>query len=1056
MLALRHHIGDEIKERYVVREVLGSGAFGTVYRVEESLGARVVPLACKEMHVMDDLSTRQDERAEALRMFQEEAYLLSTLRDPHIPAAHFESERGVWLACPICGLSFKGTRTCPDHGSELAVVKERYYLLMDFLDGLDLEQVVQANAGQPLDEAHVLEWSLQICSALEAVHAKGFSHRDIKPANIKIQKDSPPGTQAASPSPASTSQPAAPPVPQVPPAFSFAGTSPTASTPIEGRAMLIDFGLVKPSASAGKYGTVVMGSGLALGSSGYAPTDSQELSSPDARTDILALGMTMYRLLSGQDPSEPAQLEAMRQGTPRRLNPALSSMAEAIILKAAAPDRAARYADVRALKSDLLAARYPIEARCPHCSHLQRSLAAPGPDTRCERCGRLLLPSSGPSPSTSSAGTSATPSGAPPQAQAPLRAPSRPPATPGSAPPWKKSPGHDPRAPRIDEVRNLLTQLAQPLAPAGASSASSSAPSGGGSAQLAGAGLGAGIGGADLAEMPALRARLGEIASALGRASKFTPGTPDECPLCRQKGLKHVTGAGDGTCPLCRRARLTARDNSIPACPVCREGSLPELALRKGDLFCPICREVTLTVQERRSLLGLLADDRWGCSYCRAEWDLRGHEALLEAVHSDPFRVGEEFMGQSLPIAQWKALSARADRWFCCDRCSAQFEAREGGALALMHVERDPFGVGAAFKGQALGRGAWAQLARGLSPEDASHDCPACHASWSLDTARGALALVRAGQVLPAWAAPLAARALPVASWYCLSDGKTSPYAGHVCGNAQCASEWNDEGASWRLVATRQPRFAPDINQAHPPEAWRRRAQGLPAPEDLSLLKREEGQLKAKLQILEEDARTSSLRQRQAQAQALQAELAALLKASALGGHVRLQRMTPARSAQDWKHQPGTFVVLAPQVVRLALFPSEAMRWESKATLCDARFDDARQSYVLAKRESGVLVVTDERLQFVNLHDDRPTQVWECSLPLLQRAFIVLVNPNARGQSQVVIVESRAPAGSAARGTAAVGFEVAPTPWNVKCDDHMLEVSVDASDLAALLSRLKP
>ena len=615
---------------------------------------------------MDDASTPQDEREEALRLFQEEAYLLSTLRDPHVPAAHFESERGVWLACPICGLSFKGTRHCPDHGSELMVVRERYYLLMDFLDGLDLEQVAEANGGRPLDEAHVLEWMLQVSSALEAVHAKGFSHRDIKPANIKIQKDSPGTSPHASTSSASSASTA--------PAFSFADSSGSQGgaqpAVIEGRAMLIDFGLVKPSATAGKYGTMVLGRGPALGSSGYAPTSSEELASPDTRTDILALGMTMYRLLSGRDPSEPEDLEAMRKGKPRDFNPSLSSMAEQIILRASAPDRAARYPDVRSLRSDLLAARYPIETLCPHCSHLQRSLAAPDASTRCERCGRLLL--SAGAASTSTAPASGTGVARPSSAQQAAGAANQP--AQGTAPAWKKGPGADPRAARIDEIRVILGRLSQPASTAGSS-------------------------GVGTAESRALRARQGEISALLARASKFAPGTPGDCPLCSQRSLKYVTGAGDGTCPLCRKARMAARDNSILTCPVCREGSLPEFGLRRGELFCPICREVPLSLDERRALFGLVADDRWACSHCHAEWDLHGSEAILESAPSDPFGVAGQFMGQSLSVSRWKSMPGRNDHWFACDHCSAQFEARPDDALALMHVEADPFGVGQSFKG---------------------------------------------------------------------------------------------------------------------------------------------------------------------------------------------------------------------------------------------------------------------------------------------------------------------------------------------------------------------
>jgi serine/threonine protein kinase len=152
MYQLRHDIGEVIKERYTIRQVLGAGAFGTVYRVEETIGARIVTLACKEMHVLSDPATTVDEREEALRMFQEEAYLLQTLRNVHIPAAYFESTKGVWLACPICGRTFKGARVCPDHGAQLQVVKERFYLIMDFIEGPDLEELLLQNGGRPLEE----------------------------------------------------------------------------------------------------------------------------------------------------------------------------------------------------------------------------------------------------------------------------------------------------------------------------------------------------------------------------------------------------------------------------------------------------------------------------------------------------------------------------------------------------------------------------------------------------------------------------------------------------------------------------------------------------------------------------------------------------------------------------------------------------------------------------------------------------------------------------------------------------------------------------------------
>ena len=585
-LALRHDIGDEIKERYTVRSILGAGAFGTVYRVEETLGTRTVSLACKEMHVLDDLQTAQNERADALRMFQEEAYLLQTLRDPHIPAAHFESARGVWLACPVCGRTFRGVRQCPDHGAALQVINERYYLLMDFIEGPDLEEKLLAQNGRPLEETRVLDWMLQVCGALETVHAMGFSHRDIKPANIKIREHTPDAPDS--------------------------------------QAMLIDFGLVKPSMSEGRYGTLVQRKSTALGTLGYAPVSLEEQQTPDARTDILALGMTMYRLLTALDPTEPEQLAQMRAHNPRHFNQQISEPLETVILRAIQIDREARYPDVAALRADLQAARYPIQTTCPHCGHVQNSLQAPDSNSRCARCGRPLLVASGVAPTVAPT---------PPNSNAGRAVSSRAPVTPPSSLP-------DPYIVRIEELERQLHALE------------------------------------DEAPMPQ-DVRLQAIASLFKNAARFTVGATDECPACREATLWTISGQPNGDCPLCWQAQLRRRDTQLAHCPICRRGALQEFALRPHELFCPLCHEVPLSHQEKRAFLGLAVDEHWHCTFCGGDWDVERGGVRLEATGSDPYGIGNLHRGEIWPAEQWHQMSGRADHWFECDNCASQFEPRE-------------------------------------------------------------------------------------------------------------------------------------------------------------------------------------------------------------------------------------------------------------------------------------------------------------------------------------------------------------------------------------------
>ena len=319
---LGHRVGDRIKERYDVLERLGGGNFGSVYRVVDSAVGNT--LACKEMHVLDNPNTSTNEREAALDLFKREALNLATLRHPNIPAAYFDQEEGSWNVCPVCGLSFDGA-TCPDHGAQLLPVSTRYYLMMDFVDGPTLEELASHELeqnGAPLSEELCLEWTHQIALAVRTLHRVGIIHRDIKPENIKIRRD-------------------------------------------DNAAVLLDFGLTKKVEEAGGYGTAPLTGTTRFGTVGYAPENLEERERPEKRSDIHALGMTLYRLVSGRDPQTLPQLREMREFSPRYFNPSLSIETENLIQNAIAPELNRRYQSIDEFLADLDGIRTPQNGLAP-------------------------------------------------------------------------------------------------------------------------------------------------------------------------------------------------------------------------------------------------------------------------------------------------------------------------------------------------------------------------------------------------------------------------------------------------------------------------------------------------------------------------------------------------------------------------------------------------------------------------------------------------------------------------------------------------------------------
>lgn len=175
--------------------------------------------------------------------------------------------------------------------------QDNYLIVMDYIEGITLENIMQEEGVQPQEK--VVDWAIQLCDVLQYLHTRkpAIIYRDMKPSNIMLRSD--------------------------------------------GSVVLIDFG------TAREFKERHVADTTCLGTQGYAaPEQFGGMGQTDERTDIYSLGATMYRLVTGHNPSEPPY--EMYPIT--HWNPRLSTGLEGIIAKCTSKDPKSRYQSVQEVR----------------------------------------------------------------------------------------------------------------------------------------------------------------------------------------------------------------------------------------------------------------------------------------------------------------------------------------------------------------------------------------------------------------------------------------------------------------------------------------------------------------------------------------------------------------------------------------------------------------------------------------------------------------------------------------------------------------------------------
>ncbi len=189
------------------------------------------------------------------------------------------------------------------------------YFVMEFLDGTDLTGVIEGSR-PGVDAARTVHVAKQLCNALGAAHDVGIVHRDLKPDNIYLIRR---GNDS-----------------------NFV--------------KVLDFGIAKVGGNSSK----LTRAGQVFGTPHYMSPEQCAGSGVDHRTDVYAVGIILYEMVTGQTPFDADNLMGILTKhlyeppvPPRQHNPAIPEELELVILKAIAKDRAQRYQNMYELLEDL-------------------------------------------------------------------------------------------------------------------------------------------------------------------------------------------------------------------------------------------------------------------------------------------------------------------------------------------------------------------------------------------------------------------------------------------------------------------------------------------------------------------------------------------------------------------------------------------------------------------------------------------------------------------------------------------------------------------------------
>ncbi len=271
-------IGSKIKNRYKIISLLGDGGMSTVYKAERMADRR--RFAIKEVK---DGFVDTSEKTQVLNQFKMEARILARLDHPNLPKIE-----------------------------DFFVIRSTPYLVMEYVEGKTLEDILIENQGRLPDELMALNWAVQICRVLYFLNIQSprpIVFRDLKPGNIMVSP--------------------------------------------ENRVKLIDFGIARFFKKEKKGDTYI------FGTPGYAAPEQYGLGQTDARSDIYSLGATMHHCLTGRDP----------RGTPFEFKPPvifnknITKKTSDIIIKAVAYEKEKRYQNAIEMKDDIYKAL--IEAARP-------------------------------------------------------------------------------------------------------------------------------------------------------------------------------------------------------------------------------------------------------------------------------------------------------------------------------------------------------------------------------------------------------------------------------------------------------------------------------------------------------------------------------------------------------------------------------------------------------------------------------------------------------------------------------------------------------------------